>query len=67
MNICSLCGQYHGSAVCPMTFPQPTTAVPQPITAPATDNMTMTLNGVSLGEQQIIDRLDEIIKLLEAR
>ena len=27
---CSLCGHYHGSAVCPSLPPQPTTAAPQP-------------------------------------
>lgn len=61
MSYCYLCGTHHDTAACPTFVPiEPTTAVPQP--APAVGGVT--LNGMSVGEQQIIDKLNEIIKLL---
>lgn len=61
---CSLCGNYHGSAVCPLQIPPPSTAVPQPQTVGKVEFGEATLNGLSFGEQQISDKLDQIIKLL---
>lgn len=62
MSYCYLCGAYHDTAACPPFVPsEPSTAVPS-VTAFSVGNVS--LNGLSLGEHQIIEKLDEIIKLL---
>ena len=67
LNLCSLCGQFHGSAVCPMQEDRPSTAVPQPGMIPGRVTLgNATLNGITMGEQAIIDKLDEIIRILQA-
>jgi len=56
--LCQICGTYHDTSVCPqVTY----TAEPRP--TPQVGSVTF--NGVSLGEQQIIDKLNEILKLLK--
>ncbi len=65
MSLCSLCGTYHGSAVCPIQ----TTAVPQPDMVPGKiefgySGPPATLNGITPGEQAILDKLDKILRAI---
>ena len=56
---CQICGQYHDTTACPrITYePEPATAV---------QYGQCTINGLTFGEQQIVEKLDKIIKLLES-
>ena len=57
---CSICGQYHGDTACPVNLyePEPSTAGP---------GRESTINGLTFGEQQIIERLDKLIALVQTR
>ena len=66
-DLCSQCGTYHDSAVCPyQPFDQPGTAVPQPDMVPGKIEFgpPVTLNGVTPGEQAILDKLDKILRAI---
>lgn len=49
---CQNCGTYHDTAACPQLHP------------PAAGNYECTVNGLTLGETQIIEKLDKIIEIL---
>ena len=52
---CQVCGHYHDSTACPQVVVD--YEIPQP-------KQGMTINGLTMGEQQIIERLDRLIELL---
>ena len=59
---CSVCGQYHDTTACPSC------QIPViPAMSPQQQVGSVTFNGISLGEQQIIERLDKLIALVQDR
>ena len=60
---CAVCGQYHDTTACPPCQIPP--GIPALPLAEQAGNMT--INGMTTGEQAIIERLDRLIALVQTR